>query len=78
MTSGGDGDDDAQLRAMRSVWLSLPDEEPPQGGMTELLAAARAKAADMQDRPRRRWWIAGIVLAVIAATCAIAALLIER
>jgi len=53
----GDGDEDGErdeapdLRAMRSVWLAMRDEDPPAGGLTELLAAARAKAETMQARP---------------------------
>jgi len=43
----GDGDDDAQLKSLRSVWLSLPDEEPPERGLAELMAAARVKAEQM-------------------------------
>jgi hypothetical protein len=52
-------DDDARdeadpvLRSMRSVWVSMRDEDPPAGGLTELLAAARAKADEMKPAP---WW----------------------
>jgi hypothetical protein len=54
--AGGDGgagarDDDPELRGMRAVWLSMRDEAPPDGGLAELLAAARAKAETMQARP---------------------------
>jgi len=54
---GGDGvgdgerDDGPELGAMRSVWLTMRDEDPPEGGLAELLAAARAKAQAMQARP---------------------------
>ena len=34
-------------------WLSLPDEEPPERGFAELMAAARAKAEIMTSPP---WW----------------------
>ena len=34
-------------------WLSLPDEEPPERGLGELMAAARAKAEIMARPP---WW----------------------
>jgi len=44
-------DTNAQLRAMRSVWLSMREEDPPDGGLVDLLAAARAKAATMRARP---------------------------
>lgn len=50
----GDADTTGQLRAMRSVWLSMRDEDPPDGGLVDLLAAARAKAATMQARPTLR------------------------
>jgi len=54
---GGDGgefaerDEVPELRAMRSVWLAMRDEDPPERGLAELLAAARAKAETMQARP---------------------------
>jgi hypothetical protein len=34
-------------------WLSLPDEDPPERGFAELMAAARAKAEVMANPP---WW----------------------
>jgi hypothetical protein len=34
-------------------WLSLPDEEPPERGFAELMAAARMKAEVMANPP---WW----------------------
>ena len=34
-------------------WLSLPDEEPPERGLAELMAAARMKAEVMASPP---WW----------------------
>jgi hypothetical protein len=40
-------DDDPQLTSLRAVWLSMPDEEPPQRGLAELMAAARMKADEM-------------------------------
>ena len=62
---GGDGDDDDHdlggdddaLRGMRSVWLSMRDEEPSGRGMAELMAAARAQAASKQPEPawKRAW-----------------------
>ena len=33
-----DGADDPQLSSLRAVWLSMPDEEPPQRGLAELTA----------------------------------------
>lgn len=44
-------DEGPELRAMRSVWFTMRDEDPPEGGLAELLAAARAKAETMQARP---------------------------
>jgi hypothetical protein len=44
-------DDDPKLRAMRAVWLTMRDEEPPERGMAELLAAARSTAEAMQAHP---------------------------
>ncbi len=46
--------DDASLRSMRAVWVSMREEEPPAAGMAQLLAAARANAEAMQ--PRASWW----------------------
>lgn len=34
-------------------WLSLPDEDPPERGLAELMAAARMKAEVMANPP---WW----------------------
>ena len=42
-----DADDDPQLKSLRAVWLSMPDEEPPERGLAELMAAARIKADEM-------------------------------
>jgi hypothetical protein len=39
---------------MRSVWLSMRDEDPPDGGLVDLLAAARETAATMQGKPPLR------------------------
>ena len=46
--------EDAHLRALRSVWLSLPDEDPPNAGLAELMAAARARAEVLAQPPRWR------------------------
>ena len=43
--------DDASLKSMRAVWLSMRDEEPPAAGMSSLLAAARAQAEQMREPP---------------------------
>jgi hypothetical protein len=50
----GDADTNAQLRAMRAVWLSMREDDPPDGGLVDLLTAARAKAATMRARPTVR------------------------
>jgi hypothetical protein len=36
---------------MRAVWLAMRDEDPPDRGLADLLAAARHQAAAMQPRP---------------------------
>jgi hypothetical protein len=46
--------DDASMKSMRAVWLSMRDEEPPAAGMSALLAAARDKAEQMREQPS--WW----------------------
>jgi hypothetical protein len=50
-----DDERDPQLRAMRAVWLAMRDEDPPDRGLADLLAAARQQAAAMQPRPSV-WW----------------------
>ena len=47
-------DDDPQLKSLRAVWLSLPDEDPPERGLSELMAAARVKAEAMAKPEGRR------------------------
>jgi hypothetical protein len=42
-----DGDADDGMKSLRAVWLSMPDEEPPERGFAELMAAARVKADEM-------------------------------
>ncbi|HMG20055.1 MAG TPA: hypothetical protein VK607_02015 [Kofleriaceae bacterium] len=51
---GAERDEDPKLRAMRAVWLSMRDEDPPDRGLAELLAAARSKAEAMTPQPS--WW----------------------
>lgn len=46
--SQDDDDLDESLRPLRSVWLAMPDEEPPSRGLDALLAAARVKADEMK------------------------------
>lgn len=55
MTTDDDDVDDASLKSMRAVWLSMRDEEPPAAGMSALLAAAAEKAAHMRDKSQP-WW----------------------
>jgi hypothetical protein len=45
--SSRDDDDDPQLKSLRAVWLSMPDEESSERGLAELMAAARVKAEQM-------------------------------
>lgn len=47
--------DDESLSSMRTVWLSMRDEDPPAGGMSALMAAAAAKATEMSPA-RPAWW----------------------
>lgn len=54
MSDQDDELDDASVRSMRAVWLSMRDEEPPTAGMSALLAAAATKAAEMRAEPA--WW----------------------
>lgn len=39
--------DDPQLQVLRAVWLTMPDQEPPQRGLAQLIAAAREQAEAM-------------------------------
>ena len=50
---GDDRDDDPALNSLRAVWLSMPDEDPPDRGLAELMAAARVKAEQMAQPS---WW----------------------
>jgi hypothetical protein len=45
--------DDPQLSSLRAVWLNMPDEDPPERGLAELMAAARVKAEEMA---KPSWW----------------------
>lgn len=51
------GGDDDELRGMRSVWLSMRDEEPSGQGMAALMIAARAQIAAQRPEPtwKRAW-----------------------
>ncbi|HEY1813325.1 MAG TPA: hypothetical protein VGG74_13330 [Kofleriaceae bacterium] len=50
-----DDDDDPQLRPLRAAWRSMPDEDPPERGLDELMAAARQQAGVMAEA-RAPWW----------------------
>ncbi len=58
MTSAGDDDrdDDAQLRQLRAVWVSMRDEEPSDRGLASLMAAAREKASELEHAAQSSWW----------------------
>lgn len=51
-------DDDEQLKSLRSVWVSMRenDEDPPDRGLAALMAAAREKASAMAEPPRASWF----------------------
>ncbi len=57
--------DDPILRSMRSVWVSMRDEEPSSRGLTHLLAAARVKAEELQ--PKVAWWKRSFGVPLLAA-----------
>jgi hypothetical protein len=40
-------DEDDGLKSLRAVWLSMPDEDPSDRGLADLMAAARTKATAM-------------------------------
>jgi hypothetical protein len=48
-----DDDDDPQLDSLRAVWRSMPEADPPERGLGELMAAARAKADELA---KPSWW----------------------
>ena len=52
-----DGGDDAQLKQLRAVWVSMRESEddPPDRGLAALMSAAREKAAEMAA-PEESWW----------------------
>jgi len=49
--------DDPQLNALRAVWLSMrdSDEDPPDSGVSALMAAARSQAS-MMAAAKAPWW----------------------
>src|SRR5215470_8375459 len=42
-----------RLRGLRAAFRAMPDEDPSDRGLAELMAAARAKADEMKPTP---WW----------------------
>lgn len=54
-TDDGDIDDDG-LKSLRAVWLSMPDEDPPERGLADLMAAARVKANEMAEAQQPSLW----------------------
>jgi hypothetical protein len=48
--------DDPQLKSLRAVWLAMRDhdEDPPDSGLSALMAAARSQATLMTVKPP--WW----------------------
>lgn len=69
-----DPENDPLLRSMRSVWLGMRDEEPPQRGLAELMAAARAQADVM--KPKESWWRKSLALLVRPPVLAAATVLV--
>ncbi|HEV7558890.1 MAG TPA: hypothetical protein VGO00_25635, partial [Kofleriaceae bacterium] len=54
MSGAADDDDETRrLREIHTAFRSLPDEDPPERGLAELMAAARVKADTMKPAP---WW----------------------
>lgn len=49
--------DDPQLKSLRAVWLAMrdSDEEPPDSGVSALMAAARSQAS-MMAAAKAPWW----------------------
>ena len=56
MTSDDNHDDDVQLQQLRAVWVSMRDEDPPERGLASLMAAARTKAAELEQAASPSWW----------------------
>ncbi len=56
MTSDDNHDDDAQLQQLRAVWVSMREEDPPDRGLAALMAAARTKAAELEQAASPSWW----------------------
>lgn len=50
-----DNAEDDGLESLRAMWLSMPDEDPPDRGFAELMAAARVKADEMAAAKPSLW-----------------------
>lgn len=50
-----DNAEDDGLKSLRAMWLSMPDEDPPDRGFAELMAAARVKADEMAAAKPSLW-----------------------
>jgi hypothetical protein len=74
VSEADDPDDDPMLRSMRSVWLSMREEEPPQRGLAELMAAARVQAEAM--KPKESWWRRSFALLVRPPVLALATVVV--
>jgi hypothetical protein len=70
-----DDDDDPQLRSMRAAWRSLPEEDPPERGLAELMAAARQHAEAMAEA-RAPWWKRALAILRRPAVLALASVLV--
>jgi hypothetical protein len=70
-----DDDDDPQLRSLRTAWRSLPDEDPPQRGLAELMAAAREQAKAMAEVPTP-WWKRALVVMMRPPMLALASVVV--
>jgi len=66
-------EDDPQLKSLRAVWLSMPDEDPPERGLAELMMAARAKAEHMT---KPSWWQQVLAVLRRPAVLALASVLV--
>jgi hypothetical protein len=70
-----DDDDDPQLHSMRAAWRSLPDEDPPERGLAELMAAAR-RQADVMAEARAPWWKRALAMLMKPPVLALASVLV--
>jgi hypothetical protein len=76
VTGSDDEHDDPQLRSLRAVWLAMPDEDPPDRGLSELMAAARQQAAVMTEVGKPSWWRRALVQLMRPPVLALATVMI--